>query len=194
MSFPSTITNVKEQQPFPILTIMVNDAEMETLRVDYLAAGEKKPYLICNIQNPANKTYYVWSGLRWSIISNIKEYSLVLGGDNKPYIKGKDTTYEFLRSINYIGTKKGGIQSNLKLRFTTKGAAIGSFRLFDVTNANIIVEVTNLDATIEEVFQDIVVPIFSENLPENEAVIELQLKTDSMGGGKELWVSNVNLY
>ena len=68
------------------------------------------------------------------------------------------------------------------------------FRLFDVTNASVIVEVTNLDATIEEVFQDILVPILPANLPENEALIELQLKTDSLGAGKELWISNVDLY
>jgi len=65
MNYPSTTSGMMEDGPFPIETIEVNDAEMAQLALDYIAAVDKTPYVVNNVQDPNNKTYHEWTGTKW---------------------------------------------------------------------------------------------------------------------------------
>jgi len=54
-----------EDGPFPIETVEVTDVEMAQLALDYIAASDKTPYVVSNVQDPNNKTYYEWTGSEW---------------------------------------------------------------------------------------------------------------------------------
>jgi hypothetical protein len=70
MNYPTTNSGLREDSAYPIVTIMVTDVEMAQLKIDYLAAVDLKPYLVCNLTDPANKVYFMWSGSDW-----VKMYS-----------------------------------------------------------------------------------------------------------------------
>jgi len=65
MDYPTTNSGLREDAAYPIVTIMVTDAEMAALKTVYLGNSDLKPYVVCNIQDPANKVYFMWSGTDW---------------------------------------------------------------------------------------------------------------------------------
>jgi len=64
MGFPGTNTSTKED-PIPIITVEVTNAEMATLKTTYLSNSDKKPYVVCNVQDANNKVYFMWTGTDW---------------------------------------------------------------------------------------------------------------------------------
>ena len=114
--------------------------------------------------------------------------NLSFGSDTKPYLKGKDGTYEFLASFFFEGTAIAGTPTEATIRFTSKGGINSDVRIYDVDNALVIAEVTGLSPVTEQIFQTEDMGTLS-NLSTDRATWEVQLKNSATGGGKETWVS-----
>lgn len=117
-----------------------------------------------------------------------KTINLSFGSDTKPYLKGKDGTYEFLASFFFEGTAIAGTPTEATIRFTNKGGITSDVRIYDVDNALVIAEVTGLSPVTEQIFQTEDMGTLS-NLSTDRATWEVQLKNSATGGGKETWVS-----
>jgi len=65
MSFKTTGSNIREELPYPIKTVEVTDSEMAQLKVDFLSASDLTPYVVCNVEDVNNKSYYEWTGSDW---------------------------------------------------------------------------------------------------------------------------------
>lgn len=65
MSFKTTDSDIKENLPYPIKTVEVTDAEMAQLKIDFLASTDLTPYVVCNVEDVNNKSYYEWTGTDW---------------------------------------------------------------------------------------------------------------------------------
>jgi len=113
--------------------------------------------------------------------------NLSFGSDTKPYLKGKDATYDFLASFFFEGTAVAGTPTEATIRFTNKGGITSDVRIYDVDNALVIAEVTGLSPVTEQIFQTEDMGILS-NLSTDRATWEVQIKNSAAGGGKETWV------
>ena len=82
MGYKTTDSNAKEESPYPIKTVEVTDAEMAQLKIDYLAASDLIPYVVCNIEDPNNKSYFQWTGSDWiNWINSVVQNSICISNN-----------------------------------------------------------------------------------------------------------------
>ena len=67
-AFKTTIGGIKEE-PQPIYSVLVTDAEQAQLAIDFLANTDKTTYVVCNNQDINNQVYYIWDGDQWISMS-----------------------------------------------------------------------------------------------------------------------------
>jgi len=150
MNFKTTDSDIRELLPYPIKTIEGTDAEMEAFKVTFLGNLDKTPYIICNVQDSNNKTYYQWNGLDWLNMS-------VQGGGANENLIAVDFA---LNGIFAFGGSFGSIpiqvliaqlldvgaytqvEGKICVSYATTGASTGEIRLFDFTDSLVIAGTT----------------------------------------------------
>jgi len=173
------------QKPYSIKTVQGTSDEIDALKLELRTDGVLEPLIVWNTDTLG---YYTWNGSDFKSMVNNGSYNFTFGSNKQSYLKSKDTTFEVLSEFFYLGKDVTGVPENIKVSFTNKGGITSSIRIYDVTNANIIAEVTGIAPTIEEIFQTIDLGVIS-NLPNLEARFEVQLNVSSSGGMKETWVN-----
>jgi len=108
-----------------------------------------------------------------TLVNGAKCIEITLSGNANNYLLAKNTTYAVLTRFIFKGTTKLGSPTNIKAIVHVKTAAKpGDVRIYDLTNANVICEVTGISS---------LVPILVDlgtlsNLPSGEAMFEVQAK------------------
>jgi len=108
-----------------------------------------------------------------TLVNGAKCIEITLSGNANNYLLAKNTTYTVLTSLIFKGTTILGSPTKIKAIIHVKTAAKpGDVRIYDLTNANAICEVTGISSLVP-----IVVDLGTlSNLPSGEAMFEVQAK------------------
>jgi len=156
MGYPGTNTNTKED-PIPIITVEVTDAEMTALGVIYTGNSDKKPYVVCNVQDVNNKVYFMWSGTAWVNMQvqgggggNTDRIVIIDFGLNGIYGSNNTTFLSIPIQVMIAKILSVGVYTKVECKinvsYATGGASTGEVELFDYTDGVAIVP-TNLVLT-----------------------------------------------
>jgi hypothetical protein len=143
MSFKTTDSAAKETSPYPIKTIEVNNAEMQTFKTTFLGNTDKTPYIICNVQDPNAKKYFLWNGSDWIDLT-------IQGGGNSENIIAVDFSLDGIYSnggtfasipiqvliakILDVGTYTK-VEAKICVSYNTSGVGVtGEYRLFNYSD------------------------------------------------------------
>lgn len=96
----------------------------------------------------------------------------IFGGSTKPYVECNKTIYTIKGRVLFGGTNQMGIPKKIKIiSYINLINNKGNIRLYDLTNAKVIAEVTDINSTVP-------IPIDMgtlSNLPTEEAIFEIQM-------------------
>lgn len=133
-----------------------------------------------NFDNVLMNNYQLW--LDQNDIKNIandSNFTFYTPGPLDPYIQVDETTYKTFASFIFRGTDIWIPSSLIAVLSRTKSVGISYLRVYDYTNANIVVEVPVTDQNIH--LQSAL--ISSANLPAGQAIFELQAYNSAANAG-----------
>lgn len=110
-------------------------------------------------------------------------------GAVEPFFHTTQSGYTFAGAFTFRGTSIVGTPTAVKFVVGTKGNATLDVRLYDVTNANVIAEVTGASGPGPLVVTDSSLL----NLPSGEAVFEVHIKRASGGGSSHVRVYSIGV-
>lgn len=116
-----------------------------------------------------------------------KYINLTLSDGTNPYISTVATSYAVLSKFIYSGTGDIGAMTSIKATVSQASGGQTSIRIYDVTNALVIAELTGFNDTTTTIKNLGAI----SNLPAGEAIFEVQAKTNN--ASKTVFVSSVQV-
>lgn len=115
--------------------------------------------------------------------------SIVFGDNSNPFVKKNNNNYTTVARFIFRGLDNVNHISNIKMvAWCDFGTSAGYCRLVDITNNNVICEINNIQtATSPSIFT---FPAIN-NLPQAEAIIEVQVKTSNY---RYCYISSISMY
>jgi len=98
--------------------------------------------------------------------------------DTNYYISRTGTTYQIVSQIIFPGTDALANLTEVAIVSAESGTGSGKFRVYDVTNAQVICEIATISGTTPSIYKTTSI----SNLPAGEAIFELQLAHDNASG------------
>jgi len=127
----------------------------------------------------------------WKRVDSTVERHIEFGSDSDPYSGTKSQTFDALRSFIFEGTNHVGTPTHFKILVNHDSDTIVSqVRLYDATNGNVIATVAGLTGTE----YSIVLETELDNLPEEEAVLEIQLRLSTKQANNYVHIFQFVLY
>ena len=124
------------------------------------------------------------SGIIWSVlpisdqnlINGRSDINLTFGGRGNPYWEFKEKSFFVGGRFYFKGSNFVGEPISIKYIAYMSNDHIGNIQLYDYTNAKVISEVT-----ITNTLPQIITNVSLNNIPENEAILEIRAKSNKKG-------------